>query len=526
MDEVSSAKQTSSTNSTELSRDSLLNFSETSSPDFEISSNSKHSTPSSPAGAYTSEDERSLDAVLANVHHLIDCLNAVENVSEPLTSKELVDIATQSLKTPKTVDDLIFELCGHSDTEHQTIKNNTLQEGAGKDDASNKEIPNCNRRVVQAGANESLLNSEISETNLTSDSRQRKVVESLQVAEKSEQKYLNHKENNTSKLNCLNQQNHLSSAENVDISAKEASNNIKGLNFVLDQEVTGSKTDKSQLEKNMNVSRKTSGPENKFLKKAHSEMSHYFRNIYEPSSESDQTPAGSNLSPGEQASDRKEKKKLNVALSLPIGKKTPKENQTYNFKTLLPRIRKHSKDKLHSDLRISPVQIRSPSSNSNDQSKKSSANDSRKSSSNLQETQLVKTENTPNSFKRRKNNSWVDKTFLSFRRSQSLEGKKQLTVLKVDSKSSPVDNSQIQSSPNRFHLEEDHTNESSTTKRDFYSSSSITTPNRSKVESLSLNGSPLLRRPNQLLFSPHHVDLSNNGTVSRVDSEPSECIVI
>ena len=521
LNEILTTTQTDSVND-------LFEFSDAPSNNFNPCANSKQPPHDGATNAYTSEDEKSLDAVLANVHHLIDCLNAYENKSTPRTSRQLVEVAAQHPKTPKTVDDLIFELCGDTTTENQTKKNETPSEIEKENNGSNlNEVPihdhTADKEPAQVDS-ESPLKSDLTATTLTSE-HQWKAVESAQVAEKSEQKYFFSSKNSGSKLNFLNQQDNSCGLESAQILQKDVLNDAKTTVSISADEVTDNQTKKTKSEAEIKASAETEMSETKLFKKSNSEMSHYFRNIYETSNNK-QAASGTHSVANEQSIVRKEKKKLNAALSLPVGKRQQKDNQLYNFKSLLPRKRKQSKDKMQSDLKVANLKAKPASHNIHDvkHPKESVFLKSENSNSSLKETQAEKSSGSMN---RRKNISWMDKKFLSFRRSQSLEGKKHLALSKTDNNPNLV-NTQKGSFAFHSSLPDGSPTESPTLQRE-----KLFQPSRNRKLSYS-NQIPGGKCSRSLSSSPrfehlHTTDFSlyfdnNSETVTRVDSEPSKLI--
>ena len=147
--------------------------------------------------SYDSDEGTTLDAVLANVHRMMDCLPDEEFDAASLTSSNFFTTEAQNVKPPKSVDDLIFELCGDAGLKEANAASGGQSEGNGD---INKQF----EKTKIARKNE------ITETHLLSGA-QAIADESAQEAESNNFRV----DENNIKLNLLNKQ--VSSLENLQV---------------------------------------------------------------------------------------------------------------------------------------------------------------------------------------------------------------------------------------------------------------------------------------------------------------------
>ena len=374
---------------------------------------------------YDSDDGSRLDAVLANVHRLMDCLKVVEIDESSLTSDNLVAKATQKLKTPESVDELILELCG--DNTSQMDKD---VEKAGLPEANPKPAAHsCDEKDLREANDRS--NKDVIEPLLVELLKEGNDLAMTSEGAETSNSYVNKKTN--IKLNLLNKQEPIPNFEDAQVSNKSLPS-PETSTFISTKKANG-ENEKVLIIAN-HVKPKLSSKDQpdlsdiksngkKIFKKAKSENSSYFNskilkvNSTQDNDSSKQPVTDSDYRP-------KEKKKLSASLSFA-------EKSTGNLRLFLPLKRKTSNNKEPGESRKISTEVKC--ANSKTQNEDYLRNNSAFAMQDLKSIPDEKSNKTDNKAARKKN-FWnkEKKLSLGFRRSPSSEGKNFLgtnEVLKV-----------------------------------------------------------------------------------------------
>ena len=259
---------------------------------------------------YDSDDGTRVDAILADVHRIMDCLYVEELDEAKLTSVNLT--ATQQVQTPVSVDELIFELCGAAGLKEAMTSDDVTPTASSsrKLSSANDEQMNQDENILQ------LLdrNMEITETNLTSEA----LVVSERMEQKSRKFYAN---GNNIKLNLLNTQltsfkNHQDAPSPASLLVNQAEKSLirkNGKKRSVDDNVINSVLPSTVERKDTSSFSKVGL---KIFKRSKSENSEYFNEkLHSPTyqyQDKEEKPTFSM-----QRQPPKEKKKLSATLSLP-----------------------------------------------------------------------------------------------------------------------------------------------------------------------------------------------------------------
>ena len=485
---------------------------------------------------YYIKDESSLDDALANVHRLMDCLDDTKIEEPSFTSDDLAATATLHPTTPRSVEELICELCGIPVPDGPSVDGQVIDESKqlehvqSKDNSITSSNETGEEKKVVYFSNEASF----SEPDMTYKDQKQASVNS-QVAEISTEKYLPVNKNNEAMISVLNKQKAVLNVENTPLYNGLRPNDVT-FSFDLDdsvinrdktaqlkaaageQALTPSETDYVSSEK----SRK---PTKAMFKKANSENSNFFvKAVNKPlcsicahHHSGDICPAFQQLS-AEQ--DKREKKKLSPTVSL------PEKLMSNKRKVRLPLKRKTSKGKEPFDLKFLQTNESECSCfNVYDEAfhRHNSVFEVEHPKGVLDEQQLDKGDKVAVN---RKKNFWT-KVPIPFRRSNSIDEEK-LTQAAVVSKVFNLESNQAIS----VTLNEKNPAVDLSANSMVNISSDPPLPlvflatNRKRTEQLKrhrLSGSPLMTRLRTNLYYDGFLQSEND--VVRVDSEPSNVLL-